>query len=90
VEVDSLLFEAATDLARLLREREVSSEALVRAHLDRICVLNPVLNGMAAVAAEDAMERAVECDRALEARSVIGPLHGVSFTVKYAWRQQWR
>jgi amidase len=82
VDVESLRYASATELARLLRERQISSEALVRAHLDRTCALNPVLNGMAALAAEEAMECAVACDRALAERRVLGALHGVPFTVK--------
>jgi amidase len=82
MEADSLRFASATELACLLRERQISSIELVRSHLDRIRTLNPVLNGMAALAAEDALERASELDRAMAEGQVRGPLHGIPFTVK--------
>jgi Asp-tRNA(Asn)/Glu-tRNA(Gln) amidotransferase A subunit family amidase len=82
MDADSLHFASATELARLLRERQISYIELVRSHLDRIRALNPLLNGMAALAAEDALERASDLDRAMAEGHVLGPLHGVPFTVK--------
>ena len=39
---DALIYRAATDLAAAIRTKQVSSEDLVLAHLDRIEAVNPL------------------------------------------------
>lgn len=73
----------ATELARRIRAREVSSVEVVRAHLERIEAVNSKLNALTVVLADEALTAAEACDRALaEGRSPLGPLHGVPMTVK--------
>jgi amidase len=74
---DDLCFRPATELARLLRAREVSARELLDAHLDRIDRLNPSLNAVVTLDADGARAAADAADAALAAGSAVGPLHGL-------------
>lgn len=76
-----LIFSSATEIARRIREREVSSAEVVEAHLRRIAGVNSALNAVVALA-EDAHEQARKADAALHAGELWGPLHGVPMTLK--------
>jgi aspartyl-tRNA(Asn)/glutamyl-tRNA(Gln) amidotransferase subunit A len=76
-----LTYSDATKLAELIRNREVTSVEVVRAHLDRIDAINPKINAIVTRAA-GALDAAVAADEALAAGAAVGPLHGVPFTVK--------
>ena len=76
-----LIFSSATELARRIREREVTSAEVVEAHLRRIARVNPALNAVVTLA-DDAHERARKADAALHAGELWGPLHGVPMTIK--------
>ncbi|MGC0368493.1 amidase family protein [Microbacterium sp. SLBN-111] len=73
---------SASALAEAIRRREVSSEEVVRAHLERIDAINPSVNAIVSYRPEEAIDRARELD-ALQARGLsMGPLHGLPFAVK--------
>ena len=71
----------ATQLAELIRTREVSPVEVVQAHLDRIEATNPKINAIVTLA-DDALETAKMAEAALSAGVELGPLHSVPFTVK--------
>ena len=73
---------AATELARRIRAKEVSSRDVVSAHLDRIAQVNPAVNAIVTVVADKAMERARLADDALARGEAIGPLHGLPIAHK--------
>ncbi len=73
---------SATDLAAAIRTGEASSREVVEAHLRRIEAVNPAINAVTAVLAEQALEAASSADRAVVAGDDLPPLHGVPFTVK--------
>ncbi len=77
-----IYYRDATELAELIAERQVSAVEVVRAHLDRVESVNPRLNAVVTVAAEQALDAAGAADRAIAAGEATGPLHGVPFTVK--------
>lgn len=79
-----ITFASATGQAKAIREKEVSSEELVNAHLARINEVNPKLNAVVQLAAESALALAREADRALARGESKGPLLGVPFTLKDA------
>jgi amidase len=79
--MNDLIFSSATEIARRIREREVSSAEVVEAHLRRSAGVNPALNAVVALA-DNAHERAREADAALHAGELWGPLHGVPMTIK--------
>lgn len=79
---DDLTAIAASDLARMIRERAVSASEAVDAHLRRIEADNPRLNAIVQLDADGARAAARAADEALASRRAVGPLHGVPFTVK--------
>jgi len=79
--VAELWQRSALELADAIARREVTSEEVVRAHLDRIDAVNGKVNAVTRVL-EDALTVAADADRALNAGRPVGPLHGVPFTIK--------
>ncbi len=80
--MNELCRSSATELARRIAAREVRARDVVEAHLERIAQVNPALNAVTRVLAEDARAAADAADRAVAADEPLGPLHGVPFTVK--------
>src|SRR5258707_10755553 len=73
---------SATELAQRIARRQLSSVEAVNAHLARIDAVNPALNAVVRVLADEARAGAVLADQALASGKTVGPLHGVPFTVK--------
>ncbi len=70
-------------LARAIRDGRLSSEEVIRAHLEHIGAVNPRLNAMVWVTNESAIRQAKAADRHLAKRGFEPPpLHGVPFTAK--------
>jgi amidase len=74
---DDLCLRPATELAALVRAREVSARELLEAHLDRIDRLNPDLTAIVTLDADGARAAADAADAALAAGDPVGPLHGL-------------
>jgi aspartyl-tRNA(Asn)/glutamyl-tRNA(Gln) amidotransferase subunit A len=72
----------AAELARRIAQRELSPVEVVRATLDRIERLQPVLNCFITVCADEAMAAAKEAEAAVMRGATLGPLHGVPYHVK--------
>ncbi|MGW8972357.1 amidase [Streptomyces platensis] len=77
-----ICFLDATDLAARIRARELSPLEVVQAHLDRIEEVNPKLNAVVTVTAEQALDAAKAAQEAVLHDRPLGPLHGVPFTIK--------
>jgi amidase len=73
---------SATDLARAIGNRTISSREAVQANLDRIAAVNPTINAVVQVLADEALTTADQADAAVKAGAATGPLHGVPVTVK--------
>ena len=73
---------SATSLTASLRTREISSREVVEAHLARIESVNPSINAVTVLFAEEALAAAERADTALAAGAEPGPLHGLPITVK--------
>ena len=80
--IDPIHYLDATALAALIRSRQMSSREVVQAHLDRINAVNPQINAIVTLVAEDALRAADAADQAVAGGAPLGPLHGVPFTVK--------
>ena len=77
-----LLSKTAGQIARMIRDKEVSSVDVVKACYARIDAVNPKINAVVATCRERALAEARLADGALAARKALGPLHGVPFTIK--------
>jgi len=72
----------ATQLARMLRDREVSAREVLQAHLHRIEAVNPAVNAIVTLVPEVAASRAAEADEAIARGEPLGPLHGLPIAIK--------
>ena len=79
---EDICFTPAVELAALIRGGELSSLEVVRAVLDRIERLNPLINAYCTVVADRALDEARAADAALADRAEPGPLHGVPVSIK--------
>lgn len=79
---DELLRRGAVETARRLRAGEFTSTELVEAVLARIDAVNPVVNAIREVRANEALEQARAADVRIAAGRTVGPLDGVPMTVK--------
>jgi amidase len=83
--MSDLALRPASELASMLRRRELSAVELLQHHLQRIERLNPAINAVVVLDAERALQRAREADAALARGQTWGPLHGLPMTVKEAF-----
>jgi aspartyl-tRNA(Asn)/glutamyl-tRNA(Gln) amidotransferase subunit A len=84
LDANAIYYKDATALAALIRTKQLSSREIVQAHLDRISAVNPKINAIVTLLAEDALKGAGAADKAVMSGAEIGPLHGVPFTIKDA------
>ena len=70
------------ELARALRQREISSETVTRQCLARIEERNPSVNAFITVLAQQAMDDASTADAEIAQGRYRGPLHGVPISLK--------
>jgi amidase len=80
--VDPVLALSTVEVAKLLRDGQVTSVELVRKCYERIDAVNPIINAVVTQCRERALSEAAEADALLKAGKPKGPLHGVPFTVK--------
>ncbi|KQR76936.1 glutamyl-tRNA(Gln) amidotransferase subunit A [Burkholderia sp. Leaf177] len=79
-----IFYRDATELARLIRTKELSPVEVVKAHLDRIEAVNPKVNAVVTLMRDDAIKAAKTAEAAVLNGAVLGPLHGVPFSIKDA------
>ena len=77
-----LCLRPATELAALVRCRELSAAELLAAHLEQIERLNPRVNAICTLDAEGATAAAARLDEAMAAGAEPGPLAGLPVVVK--------
>jgi amidase len=82
VPAGELLSKSVGQIAQMIRDRRVTAVEVVKACYARIDEVNPKLNAVVAVCRERALVEAQLADEALAAGKVLGPLHGVPFTIK--------
>jgi len=70
------------ELVGMIRRKEVSSLEVVDACLERIRQVNPRLNAVVTLVAEDARTQARVADQKLARGEAIGALHGIPMTIK--------
>ena len=73
---------SASEIARMIRAKQLSAVEAVKACYARIDAVNPKINAVVAFCRERALAEAAEADAMLAAGKTKGPLHGVPFTAK--------
>ena len=82
MDAESLAFTPATQLAEMIRTKQLSPVELMRTVLARIEALNPKVNAFAYLAADAALDGARTAEAALMRGERLGRLHGVPVTIK--------
>ncbi len=80
--MSSLTFACAYQLARMIRDREVSAIEVIDAYLTQIAKYNSKLNAICTLDEDNARVRAKLADEALARGENWGALHGVPITIK--------
>jgi amidase len=80
--VPELASASASELARRIAEKELKSREVVEGLLARIEAVNPAVNAIRVVMADEALSAADAADAAVAEGADLGPLHGVPFTIK--------
>jgi aspartyl-tRNA(Asn)/glutamyl-tRNA(Gln) amidotransferase subunit A len=83
-DTSAIYYQEATALAALIRTKQLSSREVVQAHLDRIEAVNPKINAVVTLMAEQALASADTADQAVASGAPLGALHGVPFSIKDA------
>ena len=79
---DPIHYAPVRALAGAIREGRVSSVEVVDACLARIDAVNPALNAVVQLRADEALADARRADEAVARGELVGPLHGVPMTIK--------
>jgi len=72
-----ICYESAVRLARLIRAKQLSAREVLEAHLKQIERVNPKVNAIVTLAAEQAREAARRADESAARGRFLGPLHGL-------------
>ena len=77
-----ICFLTATELAHLIRSKELSAREVMEAHLAQIERVNPQVNAIVTLLPERALAAAEAADEALARGEEVGPLHGLPIAHK--------
>jgi Asp-tRNA(Asn)/Glu-tRNA(Gln) amidotransferase A subunit family amidase len=80
--MESLFKKSATELANLIRSKDLSPVDLIEATLGRIEAVNPSINAFVALRADEALEEAGALAENIAAGIDPGPLAGIPIGVK--------
>jgi amidase len=78
-------FRSATQLAAMIRQKDIGCREVLDLYLDRIDRHNPRVNAIIFQDVDAARQRAERADRALANGEVWGPFHGVPMTIKESY-----
>ncbi len=81
-EKSDICFLTATEMADLIRRKELSARETLDAHLKQIERVNPKVNAIVTLVAEQAIENARKADEAQAHGAALGPLHGLPIAHK--------
>lgn len=73
---------SATQLAQLIRKKEISAVEVTQRYIDQINRVNSKINALILFKPEEALAQARDLDECQAQDKPLGPLHGVPFTVK--------
>ena len=79
---NDLCFTSASELAAMIRRKQVSAREVMQAHLAQIERVNPAVNAIVTLVAERAMADAAAADDELARGRPRGPLHGLPIAHK--------
>jgi Asp-tRNA(Asn)/Glu-tRNA(Gln) amidotransferase A subunit family amidase len=81
-DLEKVAFWPVTELAALVRSRQVTAEELTRMYLDRLKRHGPTLQAVITLTEERALAQARQADAEIRAGRYRGPLHGIPWGAK--------
>src|SRR5579863_5366097 len=81
-QTSGICFLSATEMADLIRRKKLSARETLDAHLKQIERVNPKVNAIVTLVAEQATENARKADEAQARGAMLGPLHGLPIAHK--------
>jgi len=79
---NNILFTSASDLAKKIKNKELTSYQVVYSYLQQIEKQNSVYNAIVLIDKENALRQAKLADEAVQNGAILGKLHGVPITIK--------
>src|SRR5580698_7967480 len=76
-QASDICFLSAVEMAALIRQKKLSAREVMTAHLKQIERVNPKVNAIVTLVADQAMENARKADEAQASGAPLGPLHGL-------------
>src|SRR5450759_899215 len=73
----NICFMSATEMVRSIRAKQLSAAEIMSAHLEQIARVNPKVNAIVTLVADQAREQARHADSAWARGEWLGPLHGL-------------
>lgn len=80
--LDELAFYSVSELAALIKSRQITSERLTQFHLERLKRIGPQLECVVTLTEDLALAQARRADREIAAGKYSGPLHGIPYGAK--------
>ena len=77
IDKENLAFIPALELSKAIARKEISSEEVTLAALDRAELTQDSLNAFITICRDQAVEEAVKADSEVSASAELSPLHGV-------------
>lgn len=82
MDATEICYTPATDLARMIRSRDISPREVMRVVMERIERINPKIKAYCTVASDQAFRDAEDAERAVMNGEELGPLHGIPVSIK--------
>ena len=80
---NDICFLTATEMAKRIRDKELSAREVMSAHLEQIARVNPKVNAIVTqIPDEDALKLAEQADRAVARGDDLGTIHGLPIAHK--------
>lgn len=76
---------SATDIACKIKRKEITVIEVVKAFLERIAAVNPVINALQQFEPERILNEAKSADKAIKKSTILSRLHGIPITLKDAF-----
>lgn len=80
--MQKILQNSTIDLLNMLAKKEISAYELMQMHIDHIRKLNPLINAVEQMHAEEALAQASLADQRLARGEKLGKLHGLPVSIK--------
>src|SRR5690242_19976384 len=77
-----ICFLTATELVRRMHRKDLSAREVLDAHLRQIDRINPQVNAIVTLVADQARDHAAKADQAAARNESLGPLHGLPIAHK--------